>query len=125
SGAAERIFREAGVDLATARERLTVLIAGTGTRLPGRHGGPDELSVVPRVRWAVGSAADEARQRGRAQVGIEHLLLGLLRAADRTDARIARRAALGARMEGSAEGVLARMGVDPDRLQQVIEQRLG
>src|SRR3954467_12266061 len=49
---------------------------------PPPGGGPTRLRVAPEARAAVQLAGEEATALGAAQMGSEHLLLGILRAGD-------------------------------------------
>ena len=120
-GLATALVRDSGSDMEAVHAQLATLAAATGLRQPGRHGRPDRLSVTSRLLGGIRAGADEARRRATALVKIEHLLLGLIRAADRTDVRIAARVGP---PEAGGEGVLALIGIDPDRLQIVVEERI-
>ncbi len=67
-----------------------------------------ELALTPRVKRVLELSVDEARRMGTNYVGTEHLLLGLIREG-----------------EGVAAQVLASLGVDQDKVRQMVIQLLG
>ncbi|TMF01600.1 MAG: hypothetical protein E6I52_11090 [Chloroflexi bacterium] len=94
-GAAARYLHDRGVQLDEVRK--------TVERHIGRGQTPvsQELEWVPRARRALALAVDEVRRLGHGRVGTEHILLGLAR-------------------EGQvvAAGILDRLGIDLEQLQQ-------
>ncbi|WP_092484402.1 ATP-dependent Clp protease ATP-binding subunit [Desulfoscipio geothermicus] len=69
---------------------------------------PREMALTPRVKRVLELSVDEARRMGTNYVGTEHLLLGLIREG-----------------EGVAARVLAALGVDQDKVRQLVIQMLG
>jgi len=94
-GAAARYLHDRGVQLDEVRK--------TVERHIGRGQTPvsQELEWVPRARRALALAVDEVRRLGHGRVGTEHILLGLAREG-----------------QGVAAGILDRLGIDLEQLQQ-------
>ncbi len=69
---------------------------------------PAEMTLTPRAKRVLELAIDEARRMGHNYVGTEHLLLGLIREG-----------------EGVAAQVLTSLGVDAEKVRQVVLQMLG
>jgi transposase-like protein len=73
------VARALGISRQAAHRRYRELAAATE---PPPGGEPTRLRVAPEARAAVQLAAEEATALGAAQLGSEHLLLGILRAGD-------------------------------------------
>lgn len=103
SFAAQTLFSR-GVTLRRAREQVERMFEG---HEPGVEG-EVEFSFGPEVRRVVERMRHEARQRGDSYMGVEHLLLGLLK-----------------EPEGGAARVLSEMEVSPNEVRQEVLQLLG
>lgn len=73
------VARALGISRQAAHRRYRELAAATE---PPPGGEPARLHVAPEARAAVQLAGEEATALGAAQMGSEHLLLGVLRAGD-------------------------------------------
>jgi transposase-like protein len=73
------VARALGISRQAAHRRYRELAAATE---PPAGGEPTRLRVTPEARAAVQLAGEEATALGAAQMGSEHLLLGILRAGD-------------------------------------------
>jgi transposase-like protein len=73
------VARALGISRQAAHRRYRELAAATE---PPPGGEPARLRVTPEARAAVQLAGEEATALGAAQMGSEHLLLGILRAGD-------------------------------------------
>ena len=73
------VARALGITRQAAHRRYRELAAATE---PPAGGEPARLHVAPEARAAVQLAGEEATTLGAAQMGSEHLLLGILRAGD-------------------------------------------
>jgi Clp amino terminal domain, pathogenicity island component len=89
---AARVLGALGLDLAKVRTATEFIIGRGDQRVSG------EVGLTPRAKRVIKLAIDEARGLGHRHIGTEHLLLGLVREG-----------------EGIAAGVLASLGVTPDR----------
>ena len=94
-GAAARYLHGRGVQLDEVRETVERHIGR------GQTPASQELEWVPRARRALALAVDEVRRLGHGRVGTEHILLGLAREG-----------------QGVAAGILDRLGIDLEQLQQ-------
>jgi ATP-dependent Clp protease ATP-binding subunit ClpC len=100
-GVAAKALAGLGIQAEKVREMVLQSI-GKG------EGAPREMALTPRVKRVLELSVDEARRMGTNYVGTEHLLLGLIREG-----------------EGVAARVLAGLGVDQDKVRQLVIQMLG
>ncbi len=101
SGVAGEVFAELGLGVEGVRQ-LIVFIVGRG--MPSKQAmGP----LTPRAKAALAASVAAARDHEGAQVGTEHLLLGLLR----DDASLGTQ-------------ILHQLGVGPDDLRRAVERRI-
>jgi Clp amino terminal domain, pathogenicity island component len=101
-GLAAKVLQNLGVDLASARREVLVII-GRGDRIV-----LGEVGMTPRVKKVMELAVDEARRLNHHYIGTEHLLLGLIREG-----------------EGIAAGVLGSLGVELRDVDREIGRILG
>jgi len=94
-GVAAKALKTLGVVLDAVRREVES-IEGRG-----KHPVLGEIGLTPRLKKILELAVDEARRRKDAQVGTEHLLLGLLRGG-----------------KGIAVDALARLAVSPERARE-------
>jgi len=94
---AARILERMGVSLTRVRNEIERQVS----RGEGRLG--QETQLTPRAKRVIDLAYDEARQLNNNYIGTEHLLLGLIREG-----------------EGLAGRVLAKLGVDLDRVRREV-----
>ena len=100
-GAAGQALRDHGVDAGEVRSAVTRII---GTDLPGLHrGARDGQTITPRAQVVLELARQKARKLRSAQIGPEHVLLGLL-----------------AEGEGLAPQILVEFGVDLRQLRRQV-----
>lgn len=103
SGVASQVLNKLGIDADKVRQRVKELVE------PGQGGAAvQELLLTPRGKRVIELAVLHARNMGHNYVGTEHLLLGLI-----------------SEGEGVAARVLASMGADVNRVQQLLAQMLG
>src|SRR5207249_765062 len=127
-GEAARILTGLGLDLDQIREQVEA-VAGRGRSSRARGG---ELPYTSRAKKVLELAIDEARRLGHDWVGVEHLLLGVLReekgAAGQVLGRLgvtlddARAAILGQRGSGPAWPESFRVQIDDASEQSIYEQ---
>jgi len=96
-GAAAQALQTLGVGLEAARGRVEEIV-GRGT-----DAGSGRARFTPRAKKVLELSLREALQLGHDYIGTEHILLGLIREG-----------------EGAAVHVLARLGVEPNRVRQQI-----
>ncbi len=105
-GPARNALREAGLDLdATRREIQAVPPAGANDGAESTPGA--RLPVSPRARGAFEQALREAVSRGDGHLGMEHIMLALLRDS-----------------ESGAVETLGRLGVPPRQLGRTLERAI-
>jgi ATP-dependent Clp protease ATP-binding subunit ClpA len=80
-GVAAKALNSLGVELSRTRRELENLI-GRGDN----SASPSEITLIPRAKKVIELAIDESRLLGHSHVGTEHLLLGLVREGDGTNA---------------------------------------
>src|SRR6266576_2185577 len=97
---AARILDRIGVSLGRIRSEIERQV----TRGDGRLG--QDMQLTPRAKRVIDLAYDEARQLNNNYIGTEHLLLGLIREG-----------------EGLAGRVLAKLGVEIERVIQILSRR--
>ena len=102
SGIAAKTLLSMGVDLATVQQEIENVIGRGGAAAGG------DIAITPRAKKVLELTAEEARMLGHNYIGTEHILLGLIREG-----------------EGVAAQVLARLGVDLDRVRAQVMQLLG
>ena len=98
-GVAARILAGMGIDLPKVRGAIEYIIGRGDSSFVG------EIGLTPRAKTVIELAVDEARRLNHHYIGTEHLLLGIVREG-----------------EGIAAGVLESMGVNLDRVRQVVIQ---
>ena len=101
-GVAARALQNLGIEF----EKVRAMVEETVEKAQGPA--PPEMTLTPRAKRVLELAIDEARRMGHNYVGTEHLLLGLIREG-----------------EGVAAQVLTSLGVDAEKVRQVILQMLG
>ncbi len=105
-GAVGSALREAGIDLdSTRRDARAARPASAADAGPGAA--RTRLPISPRARQAFEQALREAVARGDDHLGMEHVLLALVR-----------------NSEGGAVETLGRLGVAPRRLQRLLERAI-
>lgn len=100
-GVAAKALAGLGVDAEKVRELVEKSI-GKG------EGAMQEMSLTPRVKKVLELSVDEARRMGTNYVGTEHILLGLIREG-----------------EGVAAQVLGALGVEQEKVRQLVISMLG
>jgi len=100
-GVAARALESLGISGEAVR-RQVVEIIGRGQQAPSGH-----IPFTPRARKVLELSLREALQLGHNYVGTEHILLGLIREGG-----------------GVAAQVLVKLGADPDRVRQQVNQLL-
>ena len=111
---AARVLVRQGVDLDRLRQELAASPAAA--RLAA-----GEVSLDPRARAVFEWALEEARQQPEADLGTEHLLLGILRQGDGPAAAVL--AAMGVDLEGTRQAVQAALSGSPS-LRSAIRKKL-
>ena len=101
-GVAARALNFLGIEAEKARTMVEEMVE----KVQGPE--PREMTLTPRAKRILELAVDEARRMGHNYVGTEHLLLGLIREG-----------------EGIAAQVLNSLGVDQEKVRQIILQMLG
>jgi ATP-dependent Clp protease ATP-binding subunit ClpA len=101
---AGRVLESLGVEISKVRTAVEFIIGAGG----GGPVSPDEITLSPRSKMVIDLAIDEADRLGQAQVGPEHLLLGLVREG-----------------QGIASGVIESLGVTMDKVRQQVLATLG
>ena len=101
-GVAARALQSLGIEADRVRKMVEEMVE----KVQGPA--PAEMTLTPRAKRVLELAIDEARRMGHNYVGTEHLLLGLIREG-----------------EGVAAQVLSSLGVDAEKVRQVILQMLG
>ncbi len=96
-----RLSKDAGVDLANAQAAVQDLV-GRGEEVVDR-----DIGLTPRAKRVIELAVEEAFHLNHHHIGIEHLLLGILREGN-----------------GNAISVLKSLGVDMERLRYDILRRV-
>ena len=86
-----------GVSLPLARSRVARKVG------LGDHDSPEAIPFTPRSKRIIALAVEEALEQGDEHIGTEHLLLAILR-----------------EHQAVSAGILQDLGVDPDRLRQMI-----
>jgi ATP-dependent Clp protease ATP-binding subunit ClpC len=76
-GVAVNVLQKMGLDLATARAEIELMVGAGPEGINGRN-----IPYTPRVKKALALAGKEARNLSHSYIGTEHLLLGLLREGD-------------------------------------------
>lgn len=105
NGATATALREAGIDLdSTRRDVQTMRPVGPAD---GAEPAPARLPVSPGARGAFEQALREAVGRGDGHLGLEHMMLALLRDS-----------------ESGAVETLGRLGVPPRRLHRMLERAI-
>src|SRR5579859_6056702 len=92
-GVAAKVLSNLGVELTKVRSSIEFIV-GRGDRVV--HG---EIGLTPRAKKVIELAVDEARRLNHQYIGIEHLLLGLVREG-----------------EGIAVGALESLGVNLEKV---------
>jgi bifunctional DNase/RNase/tRNA A-37 threonylcarbamoyl transferase component Bud32 len=87
-GVAASVLSSLGVELTKVRSAVEVSLSDTA------HSAPAQVGLTPQIKQVIELAVDEARRLNHHHVGLEHLLLGLLR-----------------EEKGIVAGVLASLGV--------------
>ncbi|SFG94452.1 ATP-dependent Clp protease ATP-binding subunit ClpC [Desulfotomaculum arcticum] len=100
-GVAAKALAGLGIDAEKVRELVEKSI-GKG------EGAVQEMSLTPRVKKVLELSVDEARRMGTNYVGTEHILLGLIREG-----------------EGVAAQVLGALGVEQEKVRQLVISMLG
>lgn len=100
-GLAARVLEHLDVTPAKVRARME------GKLFPGAHEPTGEIPFTPRTCAVLEHAGDEARRRGQAIIGTEHILLGLAR-----------------ENEGVAIRILEECGLDAARIRRQTERML-
>jgi transposase-like protein len=103
------VARALGISRQAAHRRYRELAAATE---PPPGGEPTRLRVAPEARAAVQLAGEEATALGAAQMGSEHLLLGILRAGDAIAADALR--AAGGTLERARTAAMPTLATPPD-----------
>ena len=101
------VLASMGVELSRTRRELENLIGRGDSGTP-----PGEITLIPRAKKVIELAIDEARLLGHSHVGTEHLLLGLVRDGDDTNAGAILKAQ-GADLATVRQKVIAMIGGGP------------
>jgi ATP-dependent Clp protease ATP-binding subunit ClpA len=104
SGIAATVLQGLGLDLRTLRLEVAKIVPAG----PAHMVTPGKLPPTPRVRKAIEYAVGEAQNLYHKQVGMEHLLLGLLRVED-----------------GAARRVLGNMGLSAEHVRGEVLRLIG
>jgi ATP-dependent Clp protease ATP-binding subunit ClpA len=103
-GTASRVLASMGVDLGALRRNVEASVGrGNWGDKP-----PTEITLHPQVKKVFELAIDEARRLGHSHVGTEHLLLGIVREAESTAAKLL--TSLGVTLEQVRHEVIATLG---------------
>ncbi|KAL2501666.1 Chaperone protein ClpC1 [Forsythia ovata] len=103
TGVAAKVLKSMGINLKDARVEVEKII-GRGSGFVAM-----EIPFTPRAKHVLELSLEEARQLGRNYIGLDHLLLGLLREGEGVGARVIRMVsesaeAVGAGVEGESSG---------------------
>ena len=101
-GVAARVLSSLGVELPKVRSAVEFIIGRGGRPSPG------DVGLTPRAKTVIELAVAEARGLGHGYIGVEHLLIGLMREG-----------------EGVAAGVLESLGVRLDDVVAEVSRVLG
>ena len=101
---AGRVLESLGIEISKVRTAVEFIIGAGG----GGPVSPDDITLSPRSKTVIDLAVDEADHLGQAQVGPEHLLLGLVREG-----------------QGIASGVIESLGVTMEKVRQQVLATLG
>ncbi len=101
-GVAAQVLTALGADLSKLRTAVGFIIPRGDASAT-----PTEITLSPRTKKVIELAIDEARKMGQAQVGTEHLLLGLVREG-----------------EGIAAGVLESLGIKMENVRAKVMETL-
>ena len=105
-GPAVAALASAGVSLAAARRAAEA--DGPGDGAGSERSAGERLPVSPEARAVMEQSLREAVRRGDGHLGVEHLLLALLRDDD-----------------GPAIRILRAVGADPDSLERLVDEAIG
>jgi ATP-dependent Clp protease ATP-binding subunit ClpC len=100
-GVAAKALESLGISLEAVRQQVGEII-GQGQQAPSGH-----IPFTPRAKNVLELSLREALQLGHNYIGTEHILLGLIREG-----------------EGAAAQVLVKLGGDPSRIRQQVNQLL-
>src|SRR5271166_2158698 len=100
-GVAAKALESLGISLEAVRQHVEG-ITGQGQQAPSGH-----IPFTPRAKKVLELSLREALQLGHNYIGTEHILLGLIREG-----------------EGAAAQVLVKLGADPSRVRQQVNQLL-
>ena len=100
-GVAAKALESLGISLEAVRQHVGE-ITGQGQQAPSGH-----IPFTPRAKKVLELSLREALQLGHNYIGTEHILLGLIR-----------------EDEGVAAQVLVKLGADPSRIRQQVNQLL-
>src|SRR6267378_4222951 len=102
-GTAARVLDRLGVGMVRLRTYVEATIGRGNWEKP-----PTEITLNPQVKKVIDLAIDEARKLGHSHVGTEHLLLGIVREAESTAAKLL--TSLGVTLEQVRHKVIATLG---------------